>query len=107
MLADAQLGIGDIHIRRHDQGVGGRHVLEHPAGQVEHRGRYLVGIVRRVCPWVFEIQSKKQALRASQQQMHGQMSSKQAQSEPVQEPDFDLGLEQVRRIRELLGRRVA
>lgn len=77
------------------------------SGQVEHRGRYLVGIVRRVCPWVFEIQSKKQALRASQQQMHGQMSSKQAQSEPVQEPDFDLGLEQVRRIRELLGRRVA
>lgn len=77
------------------------------SGQVESPGRYLVGICKRVCPWIFEIPSKKQALRASQPITHGQLCSKPVQEEPVGKPDFETGLEQVRRIRELLGRKVA
>lgn len=75
------------------------------SGLVESPGKYLVGICKRICPWVFEIQSKKQAARPSQLKTDGQIYARPCQSEPVQ--DLALGLESIRRIREMLGRRVA
>ena len=77
------------------------------SGQVDSPGRYLVGICKRVCPWVFEIQSKKQATRQAQQPKDGLMSGKTRQSEPEQQPDFETGLEAIRRIQALLGKKVA
>ena len=72
-------------------------------GIVGHRGKYLIGIIRRQCPKLF--QGKKQALSQDLQGNDAPIYGKVPESGPPVERDPELNMSQLKQIRAMLERR--